>query len=89
MVIENDKQTVRFKAQRILYAILIGVVVILLFYFYPEDTPVVGLSKWVVVGGSLSAYILFLTYHYAINSSYIYFSNSKDLLMFRFFRCDC
>lgn len=85
MVIENDKQTVRFKAQRILYAILIGVVVILLFYFYPEDTPVVGISKWIIVGAPLLAYLIFLIYYYAINSSYIYFSNAKDLLVFRFF----
>ncbi len=85
MVIENDKQTVRFKAQRILYAIFIGILVILLSYFFPEDGPVYGVSKWIIIGIPLAAYILFLFYYYSINATYLYFSNDKGVFVFRFF----
>ncbi|SDD10577.1 hypothetical protein [Williamwhitmania taraxaci] len=85
MVIENGKQTVQFKGQRILYAILLGIMVVLLFYLFPEETPVFGISKWAVVGIPVIVYILFIIYHFIINSSYVYFSNEKGILVFRFF----
>ena len=85
MIIENDKSTVRFKGQRILYAILLGVMVFLLFYFFPEENPVYGVPKWIIVGVPVFAYVLFLIYHFVIDSTYVYFSSEKGLLVFRYF----
>lgn len=85
MVIENVKETAFYKIQRILYAILLGVWVMLLFSLYPLDEPVFGVSKWFVVGVPLFAYILFLIYHYIIDATYVYFTVDKGVLVFRFF----
>ncbi len=85
MIIENDKKTVQFKAQRILYAIFIGILVILLYYIFPYEGAVYGVSRWLIIGIPLVAYVLFLFYHYSINATYLYFANEKGVFVFRFF----
>ncbi|HUW05250.1 MAG TPA: hypothetical protein VMW01_03220 [Williamwhitmania sp.] len=85
MEIENVKETTVYKIQRISYAIVLGGWVMLLFYLYPLDEPVFGISKWFMVGVPLVAYLLFLFYHYMIDASYVYFTVEKGVIIFRYF----
>lgn len=85
MEIENLKETTLFKIQRISYAIVLGGWVMLLFYLYPLDEPVFGISKWFMVGVPLLSYLLFIIYHYIIDASYVYFTVEKGVIVFRYF----
>lgn len=85
MEIENLKATNLYKIQRISYAILLGGWVMLLFYLFPREEYVFGISKWYLVVIPLVGYIMFLVYYYLIDASYFFFKVDKGILIFRFY----
>jgi hypothetical protein len=85
MLIDNQKKTISLRLWKLLFLIIYGSIIVLLYTTSILDEPYKWITKNIVALVITVVFIGYYLYHYLLNQNYIYFNDTGVKIVIRFY----